>query len=260
MAFIRSYSQRGQLAAAMELGDPGIFKKLKKRLRVPKAIRKFQPGKAIAKLAPIAAGFIPGVGPLAALAAIAQRFQLPLETVQQLAEFSADQGDPWTSSGWDYGDPGKKAPKRKRAAAGTKTKAKNKGKGGKKPGRRPSGSRQGIDWAKLGEAAAGSIPIAGGVASEVLRQINEARAGAGGGLDLGAASATLGGGMRLPRGARGFGGGRRHMNPTNVKALRRSIRRVEGFRHLVKRVEKSFPAIRTHRPCSSPAKRGKGRR
>lgn len=50
------------------------------------------------------------------------------------------------------------------------------------------------------------------------------------------------------------------MNPANVKALRRSLRRVEGFEKLVKRIEKQYPRLKRavgHAPA--PAAR-KGRR
>jgi len=62
-------------------------------------------------------------------------------------------------------------------------------------------------------------------------------------------------------GGGGFGGGgkRRSINPTNVKALRRSIRRFEGFKNLVKRVDKMLPSGAKLRP-SAPSFKKKGRR
>jgi hypothetical protein len=44
------------------------------------------------------------------------------------------------------------------------------------------------------------------------------------------------------RAAGGFGGKRRTMNVANVKALKRSIRRLDGFKGLVKKVNQLLPA------------------
>lgn len=61
----------------------------------------------------------------------------------------------------------------------------------------------------------------------------------------------------LPGATGGFGGKRRSINPTNVKALRRGLRRVEGFRKLVKRVDKLLPVgARSHPPVA----RARGKR
>jgi len=77
----------------------------------------------------------------------------------------------------------------------------------------------GIDFGSLAGAAAGGIPFIGGAASNLIGQLGH----------KGAAAAS------------GEGGHRRRVNPANVKALRRSLRRVEQFGHLVARVNKMLP-------------------
>lgn len=258
MAFIRSYSQQGA-RFLMDQGDPFS-------LRIPKKLRKWQPGKSLKKLAQIVApvaSFIPGVGGiLARLAPIAQKYSVPLETLQGFARMY----------GYDVGDPG---PAKKRKSAGSGTKAKSKAKKERraekasKPkgkGKRPSGSKQPIDWGAIGEAATSLLPVGADLAKELGRQF-------GGGAAAGAVppgleeelAAALGG--KKPRGGTlrlpGMGGGRRTMNPANVKALRRSMRRVEGFQKLVKRVNKMFPKIARGYSSSSSApgpRRARGHR
>lgn len=56
MAYLRTYQALA--------GDPGLFKRLRK-MRLPRAIRKFQPGRAAGGLARMGVGFVPGVGPVA---------------------------------------------------------------------------------------------------------------------------------------------------------------------------------------------------
>jgi len=51
---------------------------------------------------------------------------------------------------------------------------------------------------------------------------------------------------------------RRAVNPANVKALRRSVRRVESFQHLVKTVERAFPPLRHARHMQASGSRGRG--
>lgn len=161
--------------------------------------------------------------------------------------------------GLDVGDPGRRRPRRRRsqlagagappsakAAAKRKTAAKARARaagaaarrGGKRKSTGPAkASGPKIDFGRLAEAAASGIPLAGGVISELMAQKREGKAG----------------------GAFGAGSRRRAMNPTNVRALRRSLRRVEGFKKLVKRVERQFPAMRTARPRFCPPGR-KGKR
>lgn len=66
--------------------------------------------------------------------------------------------------------------------------------------------------------------------------------------DIGALFGATQAGSRAAdvRGLHGFqmGGHRRHINPANVKALRRGIRRLEGFEKLVKSVRKAAGGLR----------------
>jgi hypothetical protein len=43
----------------------------------------------------------------------------------------------------------------------------------------------------------------------------------------------------------------RHLNPMNVRAARRAIRRIKGARKLLQRIERSLPKARSHRTSSS---------
>jgi hypothetical protein len=168
------------------------------------------------------------------------------------------------SRGYGYlaGDPGKgkrakssKGASAGRARAGQKKSKKHKGRSSAKP------HGPGLDFGKLGQAALGAIPVVGGVAQELAGQLMQ---------KPGEELATVPGGALIPTGdggvalvPHGRGGraarqphmahrkvdawmvkGSRTMNPTNVHALRRSMRRVEGFEHLVKRVEKMFPRLK----------------
>jgi hypothetical protein len=80
-------------------------------------------------------------------------------------------------------------------------------------------------------AAAGKDRLAG-----VLDQLR------GGNLGGVLGTALLGTGKKLA----GLGGGkrRRSMNFTNVRALKRGLRRVEGFEKLVHRVQKAYPRLK----------------
>lgn len=224
MGFIREY------AAA---GDPFKF-------RLPKFVRKFQPGRALARVARVAAPFLPGVGGIA-------------------AQFIPDEGgggecgDPEgfaRAYGWDMGDPGpraKKVPKRKAAAAGPKHKAAR-----KRDARAvKSMSVGGILKKNLKGALkqtgglVGSF-VKGGYAQAGLDYLQERLGGGGqapaGVVDFGTPGFAPGPtmrGARVPR-INPYTGqpmrARRSINVTNVKALRRSMRRVEGFGKLARRV------------------------
>lgn len=152
------------------------------------------------------------------------------------------------------GDPGPRpAPKRKSAAAGPRAKAGRKRmvraqraarathgapKGpGKKKGRGPSA---------IGGALGGALQDRLGGALSQLRQGNLAGA---------AGQALLGTGARI---GGGLGGHRRTINPANVKALRRSLRRVERFGQLVKRVNAMLP--RAHKFNVHPVLKHKRKR
>lgn len=98
-----------------------------------------------------------------------------------------------------------------------------------------------LDVGKLAGALAGGVPIAGGALQELGAQLG-VLPGAG------ATAEPLG----LP-GLHGFGRRRRSMHVTNPKALRRAMRRVEGFAKLARR---TMTFIHHHKL----KKRGKGRR
>ena len=238
MAFIRQYME--------EAGDPFRF-------RLPKRIRKFRPGRFLGGVARGVAGkalhLIPGYG-------IASGFA-------RASGMLNDEGDPedYDFDGFDEemlwaGDPRRPRPARKRKNAGSGPKAKaakkaqkraerqaraQRGSGGGKKRRGKKGKGismpdlSGVDWGGIAENT-------GRFARGALKDVP----GLGGGIreleeqgELGATPTWggAGGTFRVPKGARGFGARhRRTMNPANVKALRRSVRRIEGFEKLVKRV------------------------
>jgi hypothetical protein len=68
-------------------------------------------------------------------------------------------------------------------------------------------------------------------------------------LRSGNIQAAIGQGI-LGTGKHAAAGGRhrRSMNVANVKALRRGLRRVEGFEKLVKRIEKAYPRLKRAHP------------
>lgn len=203
MAFIRQYMA--------EAGDPGRFK-------LPKRLRKLKVGRALGSIARVAVGFVPGVGPLASkLSSLLERARaagVPEERLAQAADLAR-------SYGIEVGDPGpapKPANKRKRAGAGTKAKAKAKAKG------KPKGpGLGGIIGSNLANAAGSTVQLGKDLTS---------------GDFTSAFAKILHGGPKTSELAAAFGGKghRRHMNPANVHALRRSIRRVEGFEKLARKV------------------------
>jgi hypothetical protein len=145
------------------------------------------------------------------------------------------------------GDPGPRpAPRRKSAAAGPRAKASRKrvvraqrsmrGKQGaaKGPGKKSRGG--GFDFGAIGARLAGGIPVIGGAVEEAVSQATHRRGGKG----------------------TGEGKQRRSTNPANVKALRRSLRRVERFGHLVARVNKLLP--RAHKYQVHPVLKHKRRK
>lgn len=251
MAFIREF---GALS-----GDPfslRLPKKLRGRLKLPKAIRKFQPGKALGKLASIAAPMIPGVGQALSFARGYGVDPMTMAAPAPEPEVFMDEGPAYVEDDplqrllelLGIGDPGG-APKRKRAAAGPKAKAQVKATkratatahtAGPKPKLvKPSqkGSKPGgIDWTQARDR----------MNEELLR-----------GNLTGAIAARLGVGARKALGI-GGGGHRRRINPLNPKALRRSARRLEGFQKEVKRIEKLLPRAARHgMHGGAPARRHK---
>jgi hypothetical protein len=88
-----------------------------------------------------------------------------------------------------------------------------------------------------GLAAAGSDRISG-----VLGALR------GGNLQAALAQGILGTGKSLA----GGGGKRRSMNMANIKALKRGLRRVEGFEKIVKRVYKAYPRMQRAHAHQAP--------
>lgn len=250
MGRIRHYMAVGDMRALMAAGDPFRF-------RLPKFIRKFQPGKFIKKAIPMAASFIPGVGGLVASGAerllggttsarepepapemyappappprrYAMR-PLPAFDPDEDEEFESPPEPPWMqflrAYGFDVGDPGR-APKSKRKSAGAGPRAKAKAKKNKRRAKLkmvPPGTQPGLslDPAELAARFAGY--------------------------------ATKGG-AKLLKGM-GAGGARRRINPTNVKALRRGVRRLEAFERIVKSVHKAYPRLARATSSSSSRRR-----
>ncbi|HEV8266062.1 MAG TPA: hypothetical protein VGQ06_14025, partial [Gemmatimonadales bacterium] len=244
-------------------------------------------GRGVVKVARVAApfaGFIPGVGPLAnrLLSIAAAHGVSPDVAVEFARSYGIDMGDPddydteeagMGMSGYmgddyelDYmGDPAPKpARKRKGAASGPRAKAEK-----KRAKRRERSQRKGDS---LGTKIGKSIGVGAKATAAALPGLLEAFKSGGptgamahmaGGVPTNAEDAALAemaAALGGRKGARGFGGKRRTMNPANVKALRRGIRRIEGFQHLVKRVNKMFPAMRGHATTSSSPRRSKGHR
>lgn len=103
-------------------------------------------------------------------------------------------------------------------------------------------------FGKVANVAKAALPGVGAVLQGGLPALANAKPMGGQALtmpDLGAMAGQLGFQPPSPgalKGLRAFGGKRRTMNVANVKALRRGIRRLEGFKSLVKRVDKMLPA------------------
>lgn len=143
------------------------------------------------------------------------------------------------------GDPGPRpAPRRKSAAAGPRAKAGRKrvvraqraARGGVHKNV-SKGKGPGLDYGAIASKLAGGIPFVGGAAEELLGQVTQ----------KGKGGAAAGGGKS-----------RRSTNPANVKALRRSLRRVERFGHLVARVNRLLP--RAHKYAVHPVLKHKRRK
>jgi len=143
------------------------------------------------------------------------------------------------------GDPRPKpVPKRKSAAAGPRVKAQ------RKRVVRSKRAAKGVQGTKGNSALDQLGKLAKSRGADVLAQLRQGNfTGAGVQALLGAGGKASGG---------GGGGKRRSINPTNVKALRRSLRRFEGFGNLVKRVNKMLPASHHfHAPALKIRKKGK---
>jgi hypothetical protein len=156
------------------------------------------------------------------------------------------------------GDPGPRpAPKRKSAASGPRQKAARKRVVRSRRAQRPmQGAPKGPGRKKgFGQQAAEAF---GAGWQRVRKGAPDMFSKLAHGDVLGMGAAALGAGG-MPRGM--GGGGRRSINPTNVKALRRSLRRVEGFERLVKRVDKMLgPVARRHHKRCAPAAGHRGKK
>jgi len=257
MAFIRDYAARSAMGRAYEMGDPFS-------LRIPRKLRKLKVGRALGKVAKAAVGFIPGVGSVLSpvLSGLVSKLQhtfpqLPEDVLVEAASgFARDYGI-------DIGDPGTPVSKRKKAATGTKAKAavKADNRTAKQTGKKQPGRGKG-PVARKGNA---SKPSLGGAAAALGTGLSHLEAFGVTGDDI---ASILGGGKSFLHGkggggaAGGFGGHHRRQNPANVKALNRSLRRVEGFEKLASRVfkHKLYRRVRgAHAHPCPPAHRGKKR-
>ena len=250
---------------------------LKKRFKLPKAVRKFQPGKALKKVAPSLLGFVPGIGPVASQLLALKEAAAPAapEPAPYPREPEPDYYQPEPEpERYEYQDPAEEfrmaftrmygyspwagdpkpagGSRRKAAASGPKAKAEKKqdvrnarAQRAPRPNNTPKGrgpstkKRQGPDIGKMAGQAAGWVGQNAGTlwsAAQAVR--NPLTAAKHWDPDMFAAAAA---GLR-PGASRGAGGGgHRGMNVANVKALKRGIRRLEGFKKLVKRVDKLLP-------------------
>jgi len=275
VAFIRAY-------AAENMGDPFRFR-LPRFIRPPKKVRGF-----LKKVAPLAA-FLPGLGQVG----IAARFAGKLGRVGKLAGFAKrgisrasqlraliqrlraqqameeemeepemieeeeepEEVDFARSYGYDVGDPGPLGPRRKTAAAGPRAKASRRR--SRRATRRAGGdTRTGPQKRRPRGGAAGrrgGIDIGASLGS-LAQQLR-------GGDLLGAMAGMASGRATKMRGL-GLGGPRRHVNVGNVKALRRSLRRVDGFAKLARKVQKDAAGILRHvdrpRAAGGSSRRGRG--
>ncbi|HKW42520.1 MAG TPA: hypothetical protein VJN39_14825 [Gemmatimonadales bacterium] len=239
MAFIREYGAAG---------DPFS-------LRIPKKLRKLKVGRALGSVARLGASFIPGVGGMVAQAlAPPEPEPVPVEPPPQpmlpdwLLELLQAHAPTFARAyGYDMGDPGAPRPQKKRKAAGAGPKAK----AAKKANVRTQRAQRAVAKAapaakgkrgKKGGGVAIDPDLAGGLMEFAQGQLQGQQEG--GGL-FGAL------GLRGKKGGAAFGGHRRTMNVANVKALRRSMRRVEGFEKLARRV---MPHVFRHSRSGSRAK------
>lgn len=179
MAYLREYQM-----VAQGVGDPGFLSGLKRRIKIPKRLRKMKVGRAALGLA---GAVFPGLGPVVGMLA-PQRSepQVSPETVAMLDQLRAlgIVGDPGMPLGFLSGIGGLVQ------KAGT----------------------------FVGKATKGPL---GALLPLILSGAASGAAGAGIG-------AMLGGGRGGARGRH------RRMDVGNVKALRRSMRRVEGFAKLAR--------------------------
>lgn len=149
------------------------------------------------------------------------------------------------------GDPGPRpAPRRKSAAAGPRAKAARKRVvRGQRATRATHGAPKGPGKKKARGIDLGQIASSDRVQAAIAQLRGGNLAGAAGSAIFGSGKAGH---------AMGGGGHRRTINPSNVKALRRSLRRVERFGQLVSRVNKMLP--RAHKFTVHPVLKHKRKR
>lgn len=269
MAYIRDYARIS--------GDPFRFR-LPRQLRPSKKIKRFASKVGRGALS-IARTVLPAVIPGAAvvgkglsiaadlgtgtddsgLSSVPTMTTMPVPEPAPLEDYQPEETMPaaptypdWfvqfaRSYGLDLGDPVPKRGKLNQAAAppSTHAAAKRQFRANKRSGqdtRSGSDKRRGKKGFNLG-ASLGAGASAVGHALPNL--IGAFKSGGPAGAMLNMAGSSLGNlahplGMKMP----GMGGGHRRINPANVKALRRSIRRMEGFEKLVKSVRKSAAGLR----------------
>jgi hypothetical protein len=236
----------------MSAGDPFRFRLPKIGLK-KSTLRRL--GKSLGSVARAGVGFIPGVGPIASqllsgggggggggeqpyYGPSTAPEPAPEDVGTDVSDYEAQFLDFARAYGLIAGDPGPRPVPRATATHSTKAgrrvpPPRGPGKFQGSSARGKPGSTGGGSFAQqhpgllgLGQGLAGGIPILGGLASAGLGQL----------AGMGAHPAV----------AAAMGMHKRHraMNPANIKALRRSMRRVEGFEKVVKRVEKMFPRLK----------------
>lgn len=245
MGFQRAYA---------DAGDPFRFRF--KKLRLPKAVRKFKPGRIVSRLAPLAARFVPGGAIATAVLKAAtrrapRRVQQELEVArsygivpdeepqEEVLPTMDDEGDLGRYFG--YGDPAPRpARKRKTAGAGPRAKAARKATKRKEiHARAHAKAGGGLTASEIGGILGRNLKGAGAKTLEIFRKH---------GTDLGGYLSELGpvqpfpGSPRLPG---MHGGSRRRINPTNVRALRHALTRVDRFSNMVHSVSKRISQLRT---------------
>ncbi len=236
MAFVRQYSNRFR-AQWEDVGDPGF-----KFGRVFKGLRKVKLG----RLARGALGFVPGVGPALGIAervmGAARRFGVSPDLLHRLLR----------ERGIDLGDPGARTGTRRGAAAGS-PKSKQAGRAARRKTRPPKkGTGPGIGEIikqHAGEALESTIQLAkkgaGGDIAGALQQILAGTPAAGE-----VPEAPMGGGRRREAHLAHrhvdawMVKGSRQLNPSNPRALRHAVRRIERFEKMVKSVERAMPRLR----------------
>jgi hypothetical protein len=258
-------------------GDPGRRRRrgFFSRFKPPRFARRLA-----GKLTPFAR-FIPGVGTVLDTVENA-RSLIPAGDGGFYYADDDEQGDPWDDEMYDEGDPGPK-PRRGSAKRGGGGKGKRGGKrGGRSRGRKRGGPGFGEAAGKfLGGLSGAALEQVGPLGTFLGKQTGLIPGEAEGAVPvLPGVTPIAGGGGEMPMlGAPGKHGrgtaprrmvhrkvdawtakSTRSMNPGNTRALRRSLRRVEAFERIVKRMERAYPRLkRAHGVHHAPVHHKKGR-